>query len=311
MRGLDPALGNNNVGGDENGPSPVRQYITDMRIANYSPVTIKDRVDLLERFRTFIERESLLDATVEDIRAFQALFVSRAPATQNIYARHLRAFFKWARQRRLIESDLAETVIVPKVARGLPHPTRHEDLRRIFACTTGFLRVAYVLAAFAGLRRGEICRLARVDLFLENPEPTALIHGKGGRERKVPIIAPVVAELRSYGLPRAGYVLRHPDGKPMRPGTLSAYSHNHLAELGVETTLHSMRHTFATDTARTTRDALFVRDLLGHQSVASSEIYMETTLNGAHARLEGVAESAVGILGAGRGRLRAVHGSGA
>jgi integrase len=74
-------------------------------------------------------------------------------------------------------------------------------------------------------------------------------------------------------------VIRH-NGKPYNPERLSVDSHNFLAGIGVETTLHSMRHSFATDVGRATKDPMFVRDILGHDSVATTQIYMDTDLEG-------------------------------
>lgn len=260
----------------------MREFLADMRIAKYSETTIHDRMEVLRRLRAHIDKP-LVDATAEDLRDFQKSFSHLAPASVNVYTRHVRAFYRWAYGRGLIPEDPSASLTVPRVAKGRPHPTTEDDLRTIFACTTGWLRMAYVLAAFAGLRRAEICRLERHDLDLSET-PTAFIHGKGRKTRIVPLIPPVVAELLSYGLPPRGWVLTK-DGQPLDPERLSIDSHYHLAGLGIQTTLHSLRHSFATQALRATRDPMFVRDLLGHESVATMEIYAESSMTGAHERL--------------------------
>lgn len=266
----------------------MRQYVTEMKIAKLSPVTIADRIEVLERLRRYLDGQhgvGLLDAAPEQLRGFQATFAHLAPASVNIYTRHVRAFYQWATDRGRVAANPAASLVVPRIPRTRPHPTRLEDLRIVLRCTPrGALRLVYVLAAFAGLRRGEICRLQRPDLDLDSTLATALIHGKGGHERTVPLLRPVVDELYGYGLPRAGYVVLR-GGRPYDPEMLSVDSHRHLASLGVETTLHSMRATFATCVARATRDPLFARDLLGHQSVATTEVYMESSTADAHLRL--------------------------
>ena len=115
----------------------------------------------------------------------------------------------------------------------------------------------------------------------------------------MPLLGPVVAELLDYGLPRAGWVVTL-GVKPYPVERLSVDSHWHLRGLGVETTLHSMRHAFLTNAANVTHDPLFVRDLAGHGSVATTEIYMDTNMLGAHERLAGVASIASDVLGAHR-----------
>jgi len=272
----------------------MRQYVTEMRVANYSPVTIADRVELLGRLARFIDKP-LLDATPDDLAAFQAQFVHLAPATINIYSRHVKAFYDWAVKRGHLSVSPAAELVIPRVNKGRPHPTTPEDLQTVFACTQrGPLRTAYVLAAFAGLRRAEICGLHRRDLDLAPPAPTALVHGKGRKERIVPLLPPVIGELGSGA---RGWLVAHPDGRPYIPDRLSTESGRHLQRIGVATTLHSMRHAFATYAARMTKDPLFVRDLLGHESVATTEIYMDSDMEAAHARLSGVAAQAERLLG--------------
>jgi integrase len=289
-------------------PLEMREFIRDLQIAKRSDATIKARVELIERLRGFLAAMmppiGLLDAATDDLRAFQATYAHLAPASVNIYSRHLRAFYEWAARRELVETNPAAALVVPRVPRSRPHPTKPDDLRVIFACTRGPLRLAYVLAAFAGLRRGEICRLHARDLDLSATTNTALVHGKGGHERVVPLLRPVVDELEAQGATRGWVVTRR--GKPYDPEQLSIDSHHHLAGLGIGTTLHSMRAAFATHAARVTRDPLFVRDLLGHQSVRTTEIYLESTTHDAHNRLAGVTSFADDMLG-GRG-LRVVGG---
>lgn len=287
-------------------PSLVAQYENEMRVRQYSTVTIHDRLAILRRLERFAGKEPI-ECTADDLRSFQNTFAHLAPATVDVYSRHVKAFFGWAVKRRIIVENPADEMSMPRVPKGRPHPTSTDDLRLIFSCTLGALRMAYVLAAFAGLRRGEICRLQRADLDLdEEYGATALVHGKGRKERVVPLLQPVVVELRAYGLPRTGWVVKH-NGRRYDPEKLSIDSHYHLRGLGVETTLHSMRGAFATRAAQVTRDPLFVRDLLGHESVTTTEAYVGTSMTDAHARLAGLGASAEGILGPQRGSLRAVR----
>jgi len=271
----------------------LHAYVTEMRVANYSPVTIGDRVELLGRLARHIGKP-LIEATADDLAAFQAAFVHLAPATVNIYSRHVKAFFDWATKRGHLERSPADELVIPRVNRGRPHPTTDEDLQTVFACTRGPLRVAYTLAAFAGLRRAEICRLHRRDLDLSSPAATALVQGKGRKERIVPLLPPVVAELAQTP---SGWLVAHEDGRPYLPDRLSTESGRHMQRIGVQTTLHSMRHFFATCAAKTTKDPLFVRDLLGHESVGTAEIYMKSDMERAQERLEGLASQAAGFLG--------------
>lgn len=278
----------------------MREFILHMQIAKRSPVTVKARVECVERLRRHLAPDvELLAASTDDLIGFQATYAHLAPASVDIYTRHIQAFYRWATVRGYIDVDPSVALALPVIRKGRPHPTAPEDLKIIFACTLGGLRKAYALATFAGLRCGEIARLE--NSAIDYHTNTALIVGKGGKERIVPLLPAVIAEIR--GDTRRGRVVTLRNGGPYTPNRLSVDSHKHLREIGVETTLHSMRHTFATNAARLTRDPLLVRDLLGHGSVQTTEIYMDSDMTDAHRRLAGVGEDAAKMLNR---RLRAV-----
>jgi integrase len=269
-----------------------------MRTAKLSPDTIKKRLEVLRRLSTAVDSSGgLLAATPDDLARFQSTFAHLAPASVDIYTRHCKAFFAWAVKFGHIDVDPTSRLVSVRVRKGLPHPTGADDLRVIFACTRRPLRTAYVLAAFAGLRCGEICRLRWEELTLAGAVPSALIHGKGGRERVVPLLGPVVDELQQVGIAPRGYVLMTAAGRPYAPNRLSVDSSKHLQDLHVASTLHSLRHYYATTAYRATRDILLVRDLIGHESVGTTQIYTLSSLDGAHARLDSLATDAAVVLG--------------
>ncbi|WP_414688763.1 tyrosine-type recombinase/integrase [Mycobacterium sp.] len=266
-----------------------------MRIAKRSQATIDKRLELLYRLSKFIAPTSLTEASREQLLAFQATFADRAPATVDIYTRHMRAFYGWALDTEFIAVDPTVRLPRPHVPKGVPHPTATEDLTTIFACTVGGLRRAYVLAAFAGLRCGEICRLQAQHIDRYGPRATAWIQGKGGRERTVPLLAPVLEEIAA--MKRTGWVVTTTTGHPYTvPNRLSVDSHNHLSELGIETTLHSMRHWFATNVQKLTKDPLLVQALLGHESLASTQIYVQNDMSDAAQRMQTFANFAGSVV---------------
>lgn len=266
------------------------KFIAHMRGRKLSEITIHDRLDVLRRLRDHLGH-GLVEATADELETFQATYSHLRPATVDIYTRHVRAYYYWARRSGYIVTDPAEGLPLPRIPRAVPHPTGFDDLKTILACAPTHLRIAYALAAFAGLRCGEICRLTFRDISRDTGAPIALIHGKGGKDRYVPLLAPVMSEI---GVGRS-WVLTS-DGRPMRPRLLSVHSTRFLHDLGMTTTLHSMRATFATHTLRITRDPLLIRDLLGHESLKTTQIYTQTDLDDVHGRLAEFAKVADGLL---------------
>lgn len=273
--------------GDNGGDTML--YVQYMRVQKLSENTITGRIELLLRLRNAIPVETLFEATPSMLANFQNRFAHLSPNSVAIYTSHIKTFFAWALAQGHISEDPAVGLPTPRLGKGKPHPTRQEDLTTILSCARGYLRTAYVLAAFAGLRCAEICSLQGRDITREGDGlPIAIVHGKGNKERYVPILAPVMAEI-GYG---RGWAITNRDGAPLNAKTLSIRSSKFLHELGVPTTLHSMRHFFATNTLRITQDPLLVRDLLGHEDLTTTQIYMESNLNGVHDRMAGVADLA-------------------
>lgn len=305
-------------------------YCIWMESAKLSVRTITDRLAILRRLQRFLEQREarsthhsgelpdslpqspgpsasrslhpagdLTQATRADLEAFQASYRHLQVASVNVYTRHVKAFYGWLTERGAIAVDPSRGLLVPTVHRGQPHPATVEQVRVIFACSTGPLRLAYALAAFAGLRCGEITRLQSNAVDLASPIKTAIVHGKGGRQRTVPVLPPLAVELGQCEF-RRGWVVRRDDGAPYSPRQLSNDSCRHMQNIGVDTTLHSLRHSFATWAARTTRDPLLVRDLLGHASVATTEIYMASAAVEAQSRLTELSALAGDVLGSAR-----------
>ena len=281
--------------------SPLEGFAVHMRLRGLSPVTVDDRLEILHRLHVWLSGPLLVDATRQQLIEWQQQFVSLAPATIDVYTRHVQAFYRWAADQGLMDTDPAAGLPRPRVPAGRPHPISAEDLRTVFAFTPGTRRTVFALAAFAGLRRGEIIRLQRADVDLERR--TALLQGKGRKERIVPLVPPLVEELTEC-MPRSGYVVLH-NGHPYVPDVLSVQCSRHLASLGIRSTLHSMRHAFGTNAYRTTRDLLLVAQLLGHASVRTTQIYAAPDMDDLQTRLQSMSDLAAGMLAPPR-LLRAV-----
>lgn len=262
----------------------IRAFASSMTAAKLRPVTIEKRLRVIHRLATYLDETSLLAATLKQLQAFQLTFAHLAPASVNIYTRHIRALYAWAFDAGWIEADTASRLRIPRVPKGVPHPTSRDDLRLMIRCAPSHLRRTYILAAFAGLRCGEIARL-RYEGIIFDDVATAIIDGKGGKQRTVPLLRPVVEEI---GEQSKGWVVTRPDGQPWTPGNLSIESTIFLHSIGVMTTLHGCRHFYGTSVAKLTKNPLLVRDLLGHESVQTTEIYMQSDTSNAHAELSGL-----------------------
>lgn len=129
------------------------------------------------------------------------------------------------------------------------------------------------LAASAGLRRSEII-VVHLDDFVDDLVGRSLIvHGKGGAERVVPLAAGLDAAIRNHvaGFRVTGYLFPGECDGHIGSTWLGKLINRQLPE---PWTLHGLRHRFATTIYQQTRDLIVVQQLLGHESVATTQRYL-------------------------------------
>jgi integrase len=176
----------------------------------------------------------------------------------------------------------------------------------LHACRSARDRLIVLLMARAGLRRGELCGLRRSDVHvLGDSRPLgcevegAHLHvarrdnpnqawAKSRRQRVVPLDALVVRALDTYALERLDHpgasggdflvvnLFREPVGAPMRPDALNELlrAASGRAGLAVAVTPHQLRHAFGSNLADAGGRLDEIAELLGHRSMASSQVYM-------------------------------------
>lgn len=255
----------------------VADYIRDLRRREVRPATLFHYERNLSRFGGFIAPTPLLAATEDDITRWMDGHLERGLALESrcTYFVAVRRFFAWAAKRRLVEVDPAADIAGPKRKPGTPRPISEADLRLALMTAGPPVRVWMVLAAFCGLRAGEIARLRR-EHVREDLQPPLLhvVNGKGGRQRLIPLSRAVLAELSFYLSGRRGGLWRA-DGRTTRPDLVTQKVGRHLQSLGIPHSCHSLRHRFATDTYRRSRDVLLTGRLLGHASPTTTAIYAD------------------------------------
>jgi integrase/recombinase XerD len=204
----------------------------------------------------------------------------------------VRSFHRFLLREGVTDRDPAAAVPQPRLPRTLPRPLPVDDVRRLLEApddrsATGLRdRAILELLYGSGLRISELTGMDVDDLDLEGGSLRVL--GKGGKEREVP--------LGSFGVEAVGAYLS--GGRPAlatvasrgalflnaRGGRLSRQScarllgrYVRLAGIDRRVTLHTLRHSFATHLLEGGADVRVVQELLGHASVATTQIYTLVT----------------------------------
>jgi integrase/recombinase XerC len=205
------------------------------------------------------------------------LSLTVADCTKYVYIVHIRGFFGWAFENGWIATNPARVIPIPRCPETLPRPIGEQPLMRALATAPRQIRLWLVLAAWCGLRAGEIAGLTRECIMDDRDEPAILVRlstTKGISERVVPMCPFVISEIHRYGLPSAGPVFLKDNGTQVTPNYVSLYSSKFFRGLTIKATIHMLRHRFATQLFRATRDIRLVQRALGHKSLATTMLYI-------------------------------------
>lgn len=249
-------------------PAAWRALITswkeDLGVAGRSPATIRTRADHIQRAARALGAAPA-DLDEAGLRGWLGNVSWAGETRRSMYA-SLRSFLRHA-GREDLAGALPRVKAAPPAPRPAPDDALAIALRGADARTSLILR----LAAEAGLRRGEIAQVHWRDLQRDLLGWSLLVHGKGGRERVVPLSEDLASAVRLWAA--GGWLV---------PGAVDGHlSARRVGELAVEVlpdgwTLHTLRHRFATRAHHATRDILAVSRLLGHASVATTQRYVAT-----------------------------------
>ncbi|HEX6262393.1 MAG TPA: site-specific tyrosine recombinase XerD [Actinomycetota bacterium] len=257
----------------------------------------------LRRYLAFLGKRGVAEATrasEEDVAAFvrhlsgaeyaperryQASSVARALAA-------VRALHRFLALEGLTEDDPTQGVIRPRIPRSLPKPLSVDEVADLLAAPgdteppalrdTAILEVLYG----GGLRISELVALDVDDVDLE--EGSVRVVGKGEKERVVPLGRYAVRAAEAYlarGRPalagartRGALFLNQRGGRLTRQGATNIIqSAARRAGIRKRVTPHVLRHSFATHLLEGGADVRVVQELLGHASVATTQIYTLVT----------------------------------
>lgn len=251
-------------------PVPWRKSIngwTDtLRAAGLSAQTIKSRRYKMVHLATLLMPSGPEDVTTEQI--VQA-FARRQwkPETRKAYRNTISSFFRWLHKSGRRSDD--PSLDVPRVKKPHAHPRPCPDryIAAAMKMATTSERLMIRLGAECGLRRGEIARVHSDDVVADSAGRSLIVRGKGDKQRIVPLpddLAGIIMDARGYLFP--GRFGGHVE---------ESYIGDHISRLLPDGyAAHTLRHRFATTAYAATHDLFVVAELLGHESVETTEHYV-------------------------------------
>ena len=257
-----------------------------MVLRDYSPETSRAYRGDLQQFFVFLTTKykrvvEVNEITERDIEDF--LFDQQRKLTAKSVTRRgstVRSFFKWARRERLVETNLGADVPLPKTRRPLPYcPSKELVQDFLNSCTDPLVWAFTSTMYYTGLRISEVCGLKLADVDVERGVLT-VHNGKGGKDRQVPLNLKVQTVLGKYlsDIRPSG---RYPSFFATSRGTLSErWASERLRKerrrqgKSEQLTAHSFRHAFATHLYQSGCDLRKLKDLMGHSSLHTLDLYI-------------------------------------
>lgn len=189
--------------------------------------------------------------------------------TRRSYRAALRSFYRWAMARGMVELDPASMLPPIKAGDRRPRPTPEGILAEALRTADPRTRLMIILAARHGLRRAEIAQVHSRDLAGGRGGWSLRVHGKGNKERVIPIGDEAAQLLRDRP---AGWVFPGQIDGHLSPRWVGDLVQRHLP---AGWTTHTLRHRFATVAYRGSRDLLAIQELLGHSKPETTRLYVE------------------------------------
>ena len=276
---------------------PVEDFCDHLLALRRSPNTIRGyRADLIDLMsHAYSHGDNILGRIgISQVRAWLAdtRVAGASAATMQRRWSAARVFFRWAANEGLVSADPTATLNSVKVPKRLPATLGVDQARHILdeavaqarhdespygARDAAILEVLYG----GGLRVGELCGLDLGDV--DRSRHTVKVTGKGDKERTVPMGAPALRAIDTWLPRREEWVGPHSGqalflgerGRRIDQRVVRRVVHTHLRaepdspDLGP----HGLRHAMATHLLEGGADLRTVQDMLGHKSLATTQIY--------------------------------------
>jgi integrase/recombinase XerC len=240
---------------------------------------------------------SLTSVEPEDVQRFLA-FLSERSYSKSTTARKLatlRSFYKFCMRRSHVQVNPLATIRTPKQDKRLPKFLEEEDIRKLLETpdTNTLLgcrdRAMLETMYSTGIRVSELVDLNVPDVDFVGE--ALHVRGKGKKQRITPISPTALAWIKRYmelrrqdpradaSNPDAVFVNKH--GQRLSTRSVRRKLDKYLAIAGLDPTIspHTLRHSFATHMLSRGADLRSVQELLGHQSLSTTQIYTHVTVN--------------------------------
>ena len=252
----------------------------------YSILTVNAYTKDLEEFKDFLESTGTsLNKNIEYtfIRNW-IVFLSKNKISSNSINRKissLKAYFKFLVNIKEIKKSPLRNHTSLRTKSKVVNPFNETEMKEVFdlfkTSEKELTRDSMIIDILysTGLRRAELINLKKSDIYFDDQVIKVL--GKRNKERLVPMLPGLVKKLKLYSrnLEENSFLLQSKNGNKISPSTIYRVVNKYLRSISTKTKIspHVLRHTFATHILNNGADINSIKEILGHKSLASTQIY--------------------------------------
>ena len=252
----------------------------------YSILTVNAYTKDLEEFKDFLESTGTsLNKNIEYtfIRNW-IVFLSKnkiSPNSINRKVSSLKAYFKFLVNIKEIKRSPLRNHTSLRTKSKVVNPLNETEMKEVFelfkTSEKELTRDSMIIDILysTGLRRAELINLKKSDIYFDDQVIKVL--GKRNKERLVPMLPGLVKKLKLYSrnLEEDSFLLQSKNGNKISPSTIYRVVNKYLRSISTKTKIspHVLRHTFATHILNNGADINSIKEILGHKSLASTQIY--------------------------------------
>ena len=271
----------------------TKEYHTYLRLERgYSPNTVEGYEMDLERLRAYCDEHGVDIVHMDFDQLQEAIYTLfkdiRSEGTQARMLAGIHSWFRFLLYKNYIDQDPSELLEGPKKPKHLPTVLTLDEVNRMMAAINlasneGHRNRAMMEMLYgSGLRVSELVNLQLSKIYLH--EHYMLIDGKGSKQRLVPL-SPVAEEWFGYWLQERAtwqykpeykdYAFVNRYGRPLTRAMVFTIVRRLCEAAGIQKTVspHTLRHSFATHLLQNGADLRIIQQLLGHEDLATTEIY--------------------------------------
>lgn len=265
---------------------------------NYSTLTEISYLKDIIQFEKFIKQKDenlsliTVDSSIFRIWISNLIELGFKPSSVNRKLSSLKSFYKYLTKSGLIEKNPIKSISGPKLNSKIPSFASEKQMDEILDNPTNFSddfigvrnQLLIEFLYLTGMRRAEIISLKDIDIDFISC--TVKVNGKGNKQRLIPFSDLTKTKLENYIRIRdkeiknkSPFLFVKDDGNPLYPKLVYKIINNHLNCISTlsKKSPHVLRHSFATAMLNNGAEINSIKELMGHSSLSSTQIYTHVT----------------------------------